>query len=210
MSGGVRNIHVYDCNFLGTDIGIRFKTTRGRGGVVEKISINNIRMNNIGGAAILFDMYYMAVDPLTRKDGDVPSATVVPVNEGTPQFRDIRINEVHCKGAETAIYVRGLPEMNVKNLVMENINIESQKGFVCIEGQDITLRNAVLLCREGNAVEVHNGKDLTLDNVQAPLSDVLIGVSGGRSRNIRVLNGGESGKEVALSPDVAADAVKFE
>ena len=36
MSGGVRNVVVRRCTFLGTDLGIRFKTTRGRGGVVEK------------------------------------------------------------------------------------------------------------------------------------------------------------------------------
>jgi len=56
MSGGAKNIWVYDCSFIGTDIGIRFKTTRGRGGVVENIYINNINMIDIPGEAILFDM----------------------------------------------------------------------------------------------------------------------------------------------------------
>ncbi|MDR0712061.1 MAG: glycoside hydrolase family 28 protein, partial [Prevotellaceae bacterium] len=34
MSGGVKNVKVSDCTFLGTDVGLRFKSTRGRGGVV--------------------------------------------------------------------------------------------------------------------------------------------------------------------------------
>ena len=42
MSGGVKNIYVSDCTFLGTDVGLRFKSTRGRGGVVENIHIHNI------------------------------------------------------------------------------------------------------------------------------------------------------------------------
>ncbi|MCU0323153.1 MAG: glycoside hydrolase family 28 protein, partial [Chitinophagaceae bacterium] len=42
MSGGARNIYVDNCTFIGTDIGLRFKTTRGRGGIVENIFINNI------------------------------------------------------------------------------------------------------------------------------------------------------------------------
>ncbi len=33
--------------FMGTDVGLRFKSTRGRGGVVEKISISNIQMTDI-------------------------------------------------------------------------------------------------------------------------------------------------------------------
>ena len=114
MSGGARNIYVSDCNFLGTDVGLRFKTTRGRGGVVEKIYMNNIRMNNIGGAAILFDMYYMAKDPLAIFAGEEkPAIEFLPVTEATPQFKDFFIKDVVCKGAETAIFVRGLPEMNI-------------------------------------------------------------------------------------------------
>src|ERR1700761_9112165 len=60
MSGGARNIFVTDCTFIGTDIGLRFKTVRGRGGIVEDIYIKNIAMRDIIGEAILFDMYYMS------------------------------------------------------------------------------------------------------------------------------------------------------
>ena len=64
MSGGAKNIYVDNCTFIGTDIGLRFKTTRGRGGVVENIFINNIIMKDIVAEAILFDMYYAAQDPV--------------------------------------------------------------------------------------------------------------------------------------------------
>jgi polygalacturonase len=39
MSSGVRNVRVNNCLFMGTDIGLRFKSQRGRGGVVDKIYI---------------------------------------------------------------------------------------------------------------------------------------------------------------------------
>jgi polygalacturonase len=57
MSGGARNIHVSDCTFIGTDIGLRFKTTRGRGGIVENIYIKNIDMINIPTQVIGFNMF---------------------------------------------------------------------------------------------------------------------------------------------------------
>jgi DNA sulfur modification protein DndE len=212
MSGGARNLFVYDCNFLGTDIGIRFKTTRGRGGIVEKVYIENIRMNDIGGAAILFDMYYMAKDPLTMFSGeDSPAIAFEPVNEGTPQFRDIHIKNVVAKGAETAIFVRGLPEMNIRGITMEDLSIKSQKGFVCIEGSDITLRNANLHCDEKTVINVQNGKKLTLDKINFRPSDVFINVTGEASKDIRVLNTDvkQASKESVLGPKVSSNVITY-
>ncbi len=89
MSGGVNNLFVNNCNFLGTDIGLRFKTKRDRGGVVENIFISEINMNNIPGEAILFDMYYEAKDPvaLVGEENKLPIIKAEPLNEGTPSFR---------------------------------------------------------------------------------------------------------------------------
>lgn len=211
MSGGARNIYVYDCNFLGTDVGLRFKTTRGRGGVVEKIYASNISMSNIGGAAILFDMYYMAKDPLAMFAGEEkPSIEFQPVTEATPQFRDFYIKDVVCKGAETGIFVRGLPEMNIRNISMENISIQSEKGFECTEGDNITLRNATLYCQDKNVVEVHDSKNLVLENIQYKPNDVLLSVSGSRSKDIRLLGTDPSNakKEIAFGPGVSEKVVK--
>ncbi|HEY0039981.1 MAG TPA: glycoside hydrolase family 28 protein, partial [Flavisolibacter sp.] len=118
MSGGANNIWVDDCTFIGTDIGLRFKTTRGRGGVVENIFIKNIAMKNIPGEAILFDMYYAAQDPITLsgEKREPPKVETLPVTEATPQFQNFYISNVVCNGAEKAIFVRGVPEMNVKNI----------------------------------------------------------------------------------------------
>lgn len=210
MSGGARNIFVSDCNFLGTDIGIRFKTTRGRGGVVEKVYINNINMNNIGGAAILFDMYYMAKDPLAVFSGeDKPSIEFQPVSEGTPQFKDIVIRDVVCNGAETGIFVRGLPEMNIKNIQMENISIQSKTGFECIEGSDISLKNAILYCDDKTVITVQDSKGIVLDNIQFKPTDVLLKVSGERSKDIRLLNtdAKQATKEIVLGSKLPASTV---
>ena len=58
MSGGVKNIKVNNCKFIGSDMGLRFKSKRGRGGIVENIFINGIYMINIKTNAIIFDMFY--------------------------------------------------------------------------------------------------------------------------------------------------------
>ena len=136
MSGGARNLYVDNCTFVGTDVGLRFKTTRGRGGIVENIFVNNISMKDIVGDAILFDMYYAAQDPvpLAGEKRQPPKVELLPVTESTPQFRNFYIKNIVCNGAEKAIFVRGLPEMNVKNVVMENMIIQANKGLDMTEG----------------------------------------------------------------------------
>src|SRR5690606_32382056 len=106
MSGGARDIFVEQCTFIGTDKGIRFKTTRGRGGIVEDIHIRDINMSNIVDEAIFFDMYYWTKPPQANEVQVIP-----PVTEETPQIRNVFIENVQCNGAKVGVFVRGLPEM---------------------------------------------------------------------------------------------------
>ena len=139
MSGGARNLFVSDCSFIGTDVGLRFKTNRGRGGIVEKIYVNNIVMKDILGEAILLDMYYMAKDPvpMAGEKRESPKVEMLPVTEATPQFRDFHVKNIVCYGAEKGIFIRGLPEMNIKNIELENLVIRSKKGVECEEASNI-------------------------------------------------------------------------
>jgi polygalacturonase len=187
MSGGANNIYVDNCTFIGTDIGLRFKTTRGRGGIVENIFINNITMTDIVGEAILFDMYYAAQDPiaLAGEKREPPKVETLPVTEGTPQFRNIYVNNVACDGAAKAIFVRGLPEMNVKNIVLQNMVLQADKGLDMTEGTDITLRNIRLITKESDPVmNVHNSRNITFDKIGFPAADLFLSVSGEKSTGL--------------------------
>jgi len=187
MSGGARNLFVENCTFIGTDIGLRFKTTRGRGGVVENIYVNNISMKDISAEAILFDMYYEAKDPvvLAGEKRQPPKVEALPVTEATPQFRNFYIKNIVCNGAEKAIFVRGLPEMNVKNIVMENMTIQANKGLDMTEGSDISLKNVNLITKDVNPVmNINNSKNITLNRISYPNADLLLNVTGERSSGI--------------------------
>ena len=190
MSGGARNIWVDDCSFIGTDIGIRFKTTRGRGGLVENIYINNITMKDIIGEAILFDMYYAAQDPiaLAGEKREPPKVEELPVTEETPQFRNVHINNIVAYGAEKAIFVRGLPEMNVKNIVMQNMTIQAKIGLDMTEGTNIVLRNVKLVTDETDPVmNIHNSQNIVLENVDyKDGAELLLNLSGSKSKSIKM------------------------
>ncbi|HEX5323973.1 MAG TPA: glycoside hydrolase family 28 protein, partial [Capsulimonadaceae bacterium] len=138
MSGGVRDVRASDCYFDGTDIGLRFKTVRGRGGLVDNVSVDNIDMQGIDGngidgaavdgVAISFDMYYYA-----------PSSKPEPVSARTPIFRHFRIANVNCDGAKMAIYIHGLEEMPIQDISFIDVHLKSQQGVVLIDAKQISM-----------------------------------------------------------------------
>ncbi|TCZ73435.1 glycoside hydrolase family 28 protein [Flaviaesturariibacter aridisoli] len=189
MSGGARNIWVDNNTFIGTDIGLRFKSTRGRGGIVENIYVTNTVMKDIVGEAILFDMYYAAQDPvpLAGEERKPPVVEMKPVTEETPQFRNFRINGVVCNGAEKGIFVRGLPEMAIKDVVLENMVLEARKGLDMTEGSGISINNVRFITRELNPVlNIHNSQDISLKGIQYEKAELLLNVSGEKSDRITV------------------------
>jgi len=164
MSGGARNIFVYDCTFLGTDKGIRFKTTRGRGGVVDNVHIKNIAMRNIVHEAIYFDMYYFVKAPAPGEKVVIPAVT-----EETPEFKDVYIDNVVCNGAEKGIFIRGLPEMKVKNIYLSNMVLKSSFGSEIIDAHNISLKNVKLIVdnpKNNQNIMVKDSQDVYADAVK--------------------------------------------
>jgi DNA sulfur modification protein DndE len=212
MSGGARNLYVSNCTFLGTDVGLRFKTARGRGGVVEKIYVDGISMINIATDAIGFDMYYGGNSPVPDSEeaaGESPKEenSGKTADESTPQFRDFYIKNITCNGAARAIFLRGLPEMSIKNINLENISIKSTTGFTCIEGDKINLKNVKLDVAKGNGGTIVNGTNLDFDGFKCSgNTDKLFKISGKKSANIRLKNSGDL-KDCEMAGDVDSKAV---
>ena len=181
MSGGVRNVFISNSTFVGTDIGLRFKTQRGRGGLVEKVYASNLLMKDIPGDAILFDMYY---------GGKNQKAEKVAVTEATPKFQDFFIHDITVQGAKRGIFVRGLPEMNVKNVRMENLIVQADTGMYAEEGENISIKNLTLLTKNTYPVfTIHNSKGILLDNVKYKNgADLLVNVSGETTKDVRLVN----------------------
>lgn len=156
MSGGVRNVYVADCTFIGTDVGLRFKSTRGRGGVVENIYVDNINMINIPGDALIADLYYAVKD--------APGAPVPAVTEETPSFKNIHISNISCKGAGRAMFLNGLPEMPIENFSVRNMRItDAQKGAFINKVAGVTLENIEIETADNTYLQVENTTNITID-----------------------------------------------
>jgi polygalacturonase len=189
MSGGARNIFISDCSFIGTDIGLRFKTVRGRGGIVEKIYVKNISMRNIVHQAVFLDMYYFAKPP-SIADIYAGKATVdiPPVTDATPRFRDIHISNIVCDGAEEGIFVRGLPEMNIRDIYLENMVLKVAKGAELAEAQQVHLKNIQLVTSNTDPViYVENSSQLSFDHIGYNKgATLLFSINGDRCSGLRV------------------------
>ena len=165
MSGGVQNIKVTNCRFLGTDVGLRFKSCRGRGGVVEDIYIEDIVMMNIPTEPLLFDLHYGGKSAVeAAAEGASPfDVAYVPADVTTPQFKDIFIKDIVCSGAARAMYFNGIPEKNIENIVVENCDIVSDKGADLRYSTGVLLKNVRIAQSEGAGYSVANCTNVVID-----------------------------------------------
>lgn len=179
MSGSVRNISVRNCQFLGTDVGLRFKSNRGRGGVVENIYISDIYMFDIVTDSFLFDLYYGGKSASeSLEDGEEsPSSDSVPaVTEETPAFRNIYVKNLVSRNARRAMFFNGLPEMNISNINVENAFFSSQFGAVISESDGIKMKNVQIIPKSGPALTIQNVKNFDLKEFSYPekLKEVIV------------------------------------
>lgn len=147
MSGGVKNIMVRNCQFLGTDVGLRFKSTRGRGGIVENIYVDGISMTDIQTYALTFNMYYggKSVAEVLADGDSSEKVDSMPVDETTPIFRNIDIRNVVCNHAGLAMEFNGLPEMPIQGIRLKDITIQADHDATFQYCKDVSRENVNII-----------------------------------------------------------------
>lgn len=188
MSGGVKNVHVSNCTFIGTDVGLRFKSTRGRGGIVENIYISNIDMIHISGDAIRFNMYYFSKEPILDGTGaqeDNIQEPLIAVTEETPSFRNIFMKDITVTDSGIAAFFMGLPEMNLKNVTLENAVFETKKGIKAIDADGLTLSNVKIVALDDYALTLYNSKKVKTSGIIVDQSKSAIRILGSKTENVQ-------------------------
>ncbi len=152
MSRGLRNIRVENCCFLGTDIGIRFKSTLGRGGVVENITFDHIHMVGIPKQAVLFTMAY---------EGGMGSGEVAP--EDVPEFRNVLIQNTDCQGARQAVQIDGLAQLPIHDIYFESCQFVAERGIRCQMAENISLEKVTLVKQDDASKTYYHENDVVGD-----------------------------------------------
>lgn len=150
MSGSVRNVLVRDCKFENVYSVASIKPPRGRGGVIENIHYENCALKNLSNehkdcewfrGAIYIDNFY------SHKTFDIDKKE--EVNEGTPTIRNISFKNIDVETlAGNAIYLCGLPERFIENVVLENVTAKGKYGFKANNINRLTLKNVCVTSEE--------------------------------------------------------------
>lgn len=173
MSGGVRNVVISNCVFEGTDRGIRLKSRRGRGGLVEDIRVTNVIMKNVI-APFVMGLYYFCGPG--GKEEYVWDKNPRPVTEKTPIFRRMHFSNITAREvAASAGFLYGLPEMPIEDITFDNISVHLAKdaepavpammsflepmagqGFFCCNVKNITFNNVQVSGNTGPGFKVES------------------------------------------------------
>jgi len=186
MSGGVRNMHISNCTFIGTDIGLRFKSTRGRGGIVEHIYISKIDMIDIPTDAIRFNLFYEGKSPIPDSDQNAEADSQIvleEVTEETPSFKNIYMKDISAVNCGAAAYFQGLPEMMLQNIHLKNASFSTFEGITIIDAKNLEFENVTIKQKDPTVMNIHNGVALNFKKILG-VAKGDIKISGAQSKEI--------------------------
>jgi hypothetical protein len=149
-NAGVRNMTVQRCTFNGTEAGVRLKSRRGRGGLVENITYADLTMTNVGQAIVVSSYYYGLPKPFEHDQAQA-------VGPSTPIWRNIVVRNITATaGTKDAGLIIGLPEMPARDIVLDNVSIQAPKGLRIAYTDGISLRNVSVSSAAGAALIVED------------------------------------------------------
>ena len=158
-SGGIRNVVAGNITAVDTENGIRIKSRRGRGGVVEDLRFDNWTMENVGTGIVVTSYYVMGGEGSTREE---------PVSERTPAFRNIAISHVTISGATRQVAeIDGLPEMPIAGLRLSDILGSGKQGLTARYTNGLELHHVQITPGQGPAFAIEAASNAELDDLAA-------------------------------------------
>jgi polygalacturonase len=175
MSGGVKNVVISNCVFIGTDRGIRFKSRRGRGGIIEDIRISNLIMDGVLCPFTMNLYYHIGV----RGNLEVSDKNPRSVDDGTPRLRRIHFSHITAREVKHAAgFLYGLAEMPLEDISFTDVSISisdeadsgypemaddipsmSQAGFFIRNARRLRLEHVEVVGQVGEAFDMDDSVD---------------------------------------------------
>jgi len=128
--GGLDHLSVTDCTFEGTTAGIRIKTLRGHGGLLQNLTYDRLTMTGVQNPIEIVD-YYPKLPATPTAD---PAQPVTPL---TPQFAAITIKNLISTKSPNAGTIWGLPEMPISGITFTNVHLSAALGLKIVHARDI-------------------------------------------------------------------------
>jgi polygalacturonase len=161
MSGNVKRVAITNCVFEGTDRGIRIKTMRGRGGIIEDILVSNIVMNNMINEGVLITLRYQRTAPEL-------------LSERTPACNNVRISNIIMRGGQRPVAIYGLEERDVNQISISNMEASTRMGILLENSSDISFHDMKLKISEGSALEAKDSKQISWDKISVSVPSASV------------------------------------
>lgn len=160
--GGTEDMLVNYCTFKDSDYAIHIKSGRNRGGLVQRIRFENIKMTNVK-LPIFINGYYSG-----RKSKDLTIEPLLPVTITTPTYRDILIRNVTATDCPTAGRIQCVPEMPIVNLTLENVHIAAREGMRVLYARGMRFIDSSITAEAGDPLQAHDAEISGMEYVPVP------------------------------------------
>lgn len=182
-AGGIRNVYLHDCVFYGTRTGFRFKTRRNRGGTVEDVLYENIRLVDMKEAFtwdLLGSKMYMG--DLARR---YPPLDITPL---TPTVRNITIRNFVVESADRLLTVNAIPEIPCSGVLIENGRVKTNRIVRTLNDCDGFIFRNLEIQATDNKMIVDDSRNVLFDNVRfyVPGNKLDIDIKGDKAGNIMI------------------------
>ncbi len=151
--GGIEDLNVSDCTFDSTDSGIRIKTLRGRGGLLQNLTYENLTMKAVRNPIYIIDWYPERTAP---KDPSTEKAE--PVTDKTPINKNITIRNLTASDCPTAGTLRGLPEAPITAVTLDNVMISAKTGMTIYHAKGIRFVGSKISVESGNPLSLFDAE----------------------------------------------------
>ncbi|HEY3756146.1 MAG TPA: glycoside hydrolase family 28 protein [Opitutaceae bacterium] len=157
-SGGIRDVVADNIVSRGTDYGIRIKSQRGRGNIIENLRFSNFVIDEPRVNAIEITALYM-------------HQPEEPLSVRTPIFRNLAFSNFTIVNAAQVANIRGLPEKAFEQIRFTDLTATGKKGMICDHTDDLELHQVRIGATVGSAFNFDQVHTLELDDVtsMAPL-----------------------------------------
>ncbi|WP_435132138.1 glycoside hydrolase family 28 protein [Formosa sp. A9] len=169
-SGSIRHVYVSNIKGLGTSNGLNIKSATTRGGIVEDVYLENIKMDSVG-IFIKVSMnwnpsYSYSKLPENYDYDSIPEhwktmlKQVEPASKGIPKFKNITLKNIAVKGAKTAINVNGLETSIIENFNLKNVSIEAKTAGKIVYSKDWVLDDVSIKTEDNSKVQLEHTSNI--------------------------------------------------
>jgi len=151
-SADIRDIVASNIVARGMWCGVRIKSQRGRGGVVENVRCSNFVIEDASMEAIEITTLYSQMPP-------------EPFSVRTPIFRNFAFSNMTIVNAHQVASIHGLPEKDVEGLRFSDITASGKVGFLCDHAAGIELHDVSVDASSKSAFVFDTVRGVVLDNV---------------------------------------------